>query len=212
MQTPRSSNLKPTAVKPAVKSGALATKHRAAPRTMSLFTVGALLLSGCGGMGSTDETSSTQPSVATSTTKSSLSGPQDIPSSGDPVPPRPSIDSAQVSVPPPLESEIASAFPNRARTGDRVTITLASALVRNCLDVVDVFDFDYVYFGRILGDGTWQAASAGLTPPTTYTCVERTTIDPVETVIPPLSPGGYLFCVSPTVDYRGCATVFTGES
>lgn len=102
---------------------------------------------------------------------------------------------------------MATATPEQLYPGDRVTITPGSVVQRNCADIVGVYDFDGVILGQVLGGDRWEPAPMGA-PPTWPACLGATTDAAMDVVVPPLPSGGYRFCLSVSVDFVGCATVF----
>ena len=116
-----------------------------------------------------------------------------------------------VTTPPPSPDGMATATPEQRYPGDRVTITPRSVVQRNCADIVGVYDLDDVIVGQVLGGDQWEPAPVGA-PPTWPACLGATTDAAMDVVVPPLPSGGYRFCLSVSVDFVDCATVFVLES
>lgn len=112
------------------------------------------------------------------------------------------------TTPPPALDEMATAVPDRAQPGDRVTITPGSAVERNCTDIVGIYDFDDVIVGQLLDGNRWEPVVADDVPPTWPACIGSTTDASMEITVPPLREGGYRFCISVVVDFVGCASLF----
>lgn len=108
---------------------------------------------------------------------------------------------------PPLD-EMATASPDRARPGERVTLAVPSPVERNCSDVVVVYDFDNAIIGQVTGGERWEPASSPAVPTSQPACQTTVTADSLTIVVPPLPDGGYRFCISVVNDFRGCPTVF----
>src|SRR5690606_18751137 len=53
--------------------------------------------------------------------------------------------------PPPTMDQTVTATPDRVHPGDSVIITPGSAVERNCVEIVGVFDFDDVIIGQVIG-------------------------------------------------------------
>jgi hypothetical protein len=116
------------------------------------------------------------------------------------------------TTPPPSLDEMAIATPDRVQPGDRVTITPGSAIAHNCTDIVAVYDFDDVILGQLLSDGRWEPVVSVDVPPTWPACVGITTDASFAITVPPLPDGGYRLCLSVTVHFAGCASVFIAAS
>ena len=116
------------------------------------------------------------------------------------------------TIPPPAAEEMASASPDRVRPGDQTTLTPGGAVERSSSDAIVVYDFDNAVIGRVTGGDRWEPATSAATPTSQPDCLTTVSAAGVIVVVPPLTEGGYRFCIAVVNDYRGCATVFVSAA
>lgn len=88
-----------------------------------------------------------------------------------------------------------------------------SAVFRNAhSDAIVMYDFDNAVIGRVTGGDRWEPATSTATPTSQPDCLTTVSAAGVIVVVPPLTEGGYRFCIAVVNDYRGCATVFVSAA